>query len=409
VGYLNKIRILYISNKNNIGGASILLVSSLSFFIANYLARTNLQNSDYLVFSYYVSLISIIYSYSLTGGDALILKYCTVNNDKIEISKPVLFVLLINFILSGIFFISFNGKIYDIKLTILDLLLINITCGLSLFLSQLYRIKREIFRGQLVTNYWRLILVVPLFLVLIKFIEIGELFRYVFATSFIFILFLFRGIEFSIVELNKKNYFEIFKDWIAFSVSLFLLQLLFHGDKILVDHNYFQDLIYSDYYYFTFLGLMPVNLSSTLISYIFGPLINDRKNNLDFFIKILNNILMYGFLGCFLFHFSLFLIKDSVGINILNFMPYAFLSLIGVIRLLYGILSIYVNLKLNHSIIHKLNIFSFLGALLVVFISLLLFEEKDLILILNLVLAVFTLRSVIFYSYLKKSFYEENY
>lgn len=406
--YFNKIKIFYISNKNNIGGALILILSSFSFFIANYLARTNLQNFNYSVFSYYVSLISIIYSYSLTGGDALILKYCSVNNDKIEISKPLLIVLSFSFILSGIFFVIFNGRIFDITLNIFDLLLINITCGLSLFISQLYRISRKVFIGQLVANFWRLILVVPLLLVFVNFIEIRDLFRYVFIFSFIFLLFLFRGIKFSIITLSKKNYYEIFKDWIAFSFSLFLLQLLFHGDKILVDYNLFQDLIYSDYYYFTFLGLVPVNLFSTLISYIFGPIINEKKNEFDFFTKILKNIFILGIVGCFLFHCFLFLIKDFVGINIFNFIPYIVLSLIGVIRLLYGILSIYINLKVDHSKIITLNLCSFLGALLIVSISLLLFEIKNLFLILSLVFAVFTFRSVIFYLYLKKSFHEEN-
>lgn len=406
--YLNKIKSYTISNKNNIRGLLILVISSFSFFVANFLARNNLQNSDYLIFSYYLSLISIINSYSLTGADALILKYCNVNNDKIEIPKQLLFILLFNSILSGIIFIILNGNIFNITLEVFDLILINITCSLGLFMSQSFRILRKAFIGQLVTNFWRLILIFPLFLVFGNFTEVENLFRYIFVSYLIFLFFLFRGINFSIIILTKKDYLNMSKDWIAFSFSLFFLQLLFHGDKILVDLNLFQDLLYSDYYYFTFIGLIPINLFSTLISYVLGPIINDKKKDFDYFIRVQKNIFIIGSLGCFIFHLILFLNKDFVGINISDFAPYILLSCIGVIRVSYGVLSIYVNLKLKHFKIHLINVYSFLGSLLIVFSSIFVGENNGLILILILVLSVFSLRSLIFYLNIKKCFDEEN-
>ena len=43
--YLNKIKSYTISNKNNIRGLLILVISSFSFFVANFLARNNLCNN----------------------------------------------------------------------------------------------------------------------------------------------------------------------------------------------------------------------------------------------------------------------------------------------------------------------------------------------------------------------------
>lgn len=393
----------FLHNRNGVLSVLVLAASSISFFISNYVAKTNLIQSDYLTFSYYISIFTIIQSYALTGSDSLILKYCTFEKNRVYVPIDIFKILIFNVLLSCIIFILLNGEIFDIEVKIFDLIFINITFSIVLFLVQIQRISKKFQLGQLTVNFWRLIIILPLatYLFVLTNLKILFVFRATIVATFIYVFIFSKKINIKLCSEGLKLNYKIIKDWLAFSFSILVIQLLLNGDKFLVDSGLVKNLNFAEYYYFAFLGLIPINLFSTLISFILGPSIKSNPKDSRLFSTIMKQLLIVGIAFCLTYHTALYLLKENLSIDIENTAAYFLMSLMGVIRIEYSILSIYMNLIANPAKIFLANLSTIFGGILLYIISSYFVPEKSITWLLILIFSIFLLRSAVFFFRIK--------
>lgn len=393
----------FLHNRNGVFSVLILATSSISFFISNYAAKTGLIQSDYLTFSYYITIFTIIQSYALTGSESLILKYCTFEKNSVYVPIDILKILIFNVLLSCIVFILLNGEIFDIEVKIFDLIFINITFSIVLFLTQIQRISKKFQLGQLTANFWRLIIILPLatYLFFLTNVKILFVFRAAIVATFIYVFIVSKKINIKLRSEGLKLNHKIIKDWLAFSFSIFVIQLLFNGDKFLVDSGLVKNLNFAEYFYFAFIGLIPINLFSTLISFILGPSIKSNLKDPRLFSTILKQLLIVGIAFCLSYHTALYLLKESLSIDIEDTAAYFLISLIGVIRIEYSILSVYMNLIANPAKIFLSNLSTIIGGILLYIIISYFLPEKSITWLLILIFSIFLLRSGIFFFRIK--------
>lgn len=401
----------FLHNRNGVFSVLVLATSSISFFISNYLAKAGLIQSDYLTFSYYITIFTIIQSYALTGSESLILKYCTFEKNSVYVPIDILKILIFNALLSCIVFILLNGEIFDIEVKIFDLIFINITFSIVLFLVQIQRISKKFQLGQLTANFWRLIIIFPLatYLFFLTNVKILFVFRAVIVATFIYVFIVSKKINIKLRSEGLKLNHKIIKDWLAFSFSVFVVQLLFNGDKFLVDSGLVKNLNFAEYYYFAFIGLIPINLFSTLISFILGPSIKSNPKDPKLFSTILKQLLIVGIAFCLSYHTALYFLKESLSIDIEDTAAYFLISLIGVIRIEYSILSVYMNLIANPAKIFLSNLSTIIGGILLYIIFSYFVPGKSITWLLILIFSIFLLRSGIFFFRIKNEINAQSY
>jgi hypothetical protein len=361
-----------------------------------------LSPTDYSKFAMILTFITLSYSYGLIGLDKVMLRLSSFKEQIIYINKDLIKILLPILIFTiPILTISLNyyvevGYLYSFCLVAFP--------SIFIFVYNLYRLKSEFNFSQIILNLWKLLLLVYLFFYLIttsnKHLSIENL------LIPIIIIFLFLFII-SIYKISRENYNfykkneDLNKYLFQYFISLTILSIMGFGDRFLVE--YFIDLKQVGVFFFYLtITTYPFSLFQTYIGFKKVP---EFKNNFSREIlkkEIKNSIIIsiIPFITVIIMIVILNTIPYFINLKIDNFLLIFILTLLGVAKLISGILSAATNVVSLPEDINKINILSILSFSL--FLILFLIENVNLVDIAIMFLIIWSLRNYFYFKYIYK-------
>lgn len=348
--------------KNTIySNASFLIVvlGSLGSFLSVIFLKKFLPES-FTVYSLYITFIGIAVSFGFAGFDQVLLRHSKVIDSRVGVEKDIIYVLFallffVPFVLAYYFQMRFND------LNFLSLLFSGISVNLILLAYNLLRLKKSFFISQLFNSGYKfLFLFVVAFLFLTK-RNLNTNFIVTICTTLLIIIaffacfFIFR----SVVMINKKtvslgNYF------FSFSINLGLLTLLSHGERIFIATELGED-VFAKYFYYSTIFLFPL----TLIQYYIGfkelvffkekvdkKLIHQKIKKV-FIIGTLLILIIFLIVNLEQGHFLDIAFKENILFIVL-------LSILGLVKLNYGLFSALLGARGEFRDIYKVNILTFI-------------------------------------------------
>jgi hypothetical protein len=393
-------KILYLITKHF--SFLIILISSVSIFIISIGLKEYLSPTDYSKFAMILTFITLSYSYGLIGLDKVMLRLSSFKDKIIYINKDLIkYLLPISIFTIPILTISLNhyielGYLYSFYLVAFPTIFI--------FVYNLYRLKSEFNFSQIILNLWKLLLLIYLFFYLItsnsKNLSIENL---LIPIIVIFIaLFII-----SIYKISRENYNfykkneDLNKYLFQYFISLTILSIMGFGDRFLVE--YFIDLEQVGIFFFYLtITTYPFSLFQTYIGFKKVP---EFKNNFSREIlkkEIKNSIIIsiIPFITVIIIIFILNTIPYFINLKIDNFLLIFILTLLGVAKLISGVLSAATNVVSLPEDINKINILSILSFSL--FLILFLIENVNLVDIAIMFLIVWSLRNYFYFKYIYK-------
>jgi hypothetical protein len=393
-------KILYLITKHF--SFLIILISSVSIFIISIGLKEYLSPTDYSKFAMILTFITLSYSYGLIGLDKVMLRLSSFKDKIIYINKDLIkYLLPISIFTIPILTISLNhyielGYLYSFYLVAFPTIFI--------FVYNLYRLKSEFNFSQIILNLWKLLLLIYLFFYLItsnsKNLSIENLLIpiiVIFIALFIISIYKISRENYNFYEKNE----DLNKYLFQYFISLTILSIMGFGDRFLVE--YFIDLEQVGIFFFYLtITTYPFSLFQTYIGFKKVP---EFKNNFSREIlkkEIKNSIIIsiIPFITVIIIIFILNTIPYFINLKIDNFLLIFILTLLGVAKLISGVLSAATNVVSLPEDINKINILSILSFSL--FLILFLIENVNLVDIAIMFLIVWSLRNYFYFKYIYK-------
>src|SRR5690606_11026770 len=115
------------------GSFLILLLSSMSFFLANYVLKVHLDGEEYGDFSLILVLLNISSSFCFLGTDQLLMRVCRIDDGSITIEKKVIFLMIICFVTYSLAASYLFKKFYFPQANLYEFILMNLMMGFLTF------------------------------------------------------------------------------------------------------------------------------------------------------------------------------------------------------------------------------------------------------------------------------------
>lgn len=361
-------------------------ISFIAYFVANIIAKKFFSTDDFNTWIYIVSLLTFFSTFAMMGQDQLLLRFCKIKRRSIIIDKlsiTLAFSSLIIFIpLSLLLFGNNTMGIRPIEITCLIILFS--FCKLA---YQLIRIQKLFLLAQLSLNGWKLILL--FMIVFVAYIGVANLFL----ISFVFgaVIFLVAISRSRIKEVKKSE--TILKYSFGYFFSMGVMAIFVYFERFLIEGK----ITASEYTDFLYLLTISLSIFSILASY-FG--FKEAVKYKEFFsyqgvkrdlLKVLNITVPLSIIWSLFIYFTSPLLELRVDVESL-----LLISIIGVFKCLYSILSSAMAVRMTFNDILFINLMTIL--MFVIFYIFTIEFVKNITFLLIIIALCWLLRSVfIFY------------
>lgn len=319
---------------------SIIVLGAVCFFISNIVMKEVLTDKNYGQYSIFVTYFSLIYLLGLLGTEQGFLRFSRKLNNNIittqKVQLTLLFVVIV--ITSTICSLCFNFFYQEIQINFLLLYLSSFSMISLLFLFNILRLNTNFLFSQLISNFWKFILLITS--ILYYFLNYNDLKQYIYIISYgivlIFVLaliYVFNKIKINYNDdINKR---EIYISAFHFSLSIITFSLITFSDRFVIEKKFSIE-EFGNYFYLTNFFLAPFSILQNYIG--FKQLIIFKSNfHPNYFKTFLKKSI---FLGVFM---SLILLGLSLFANYYNFIDFSFTKYYFIIFLLLltGVLRLY--------------------------------------------------------------------
>ena len=380
----------------------IILISSISIFIISIGLKEYLNPIDYSKFAMILTFITLSYSYGLLGLDKVMLRLSSVENNTIfmnryikNISLPIMLLTIPTLTILLTYYTNI-GYLYSFCLSFFPTIFV--------FIYNLYRLKSEFNFSQIILNLWKFFLLLYLLIYSLFFdIDILNLKDLIIPIILIFsLLFIY-----SIYKLSKENFDfydkseNIKKYLFQYFISLTILSIMGFGDRFLVEYFISLEQVGIFFFYLT-ITTYPFSLFQTYIGFKKIPEFKKKFNQKIFKNEIIKSIFIsiIPFITVIIMIFILNNIPYFNQLKVDNYPLIFILTLLGVAKLISGILSAAMNIVSLPEDINKINIFTFLSFSL--FIVLFLINNITLVDISIIFLIIWSLRNYFYIKYINK-------
>jgi len=334
------------------------VVGALSNFTLILFIKKFVPNS-FSTFSLYITYLSIIISFGLVGFDQIMLRLSKIENGKIILSKDIFISILISGIIAPVLISYYFNLKYE-ALSFGLLVLSGFSINSMILAYNTLRLNKSFFKSQLFHNGYKVIFLL-VFGLLYFFTIIKVDYVVLIATSIL----CFFGITaiFNLLQninISQEKTSSLFNYFLSFSINMALLTLLSYGERILIANELGEE-VFGNYFYYSTVFIFPL----TLLQYYVGfKELVFFKEGVDK--KLLHSKLIKIFIGgCLLVAVVVLTIKIDHGyfltINIKNnLILVVLLSSLGIIKLVYGLLSALMGAKAKYHDIYLINIFTFI-------------------------------------------------
>lgn len=246
---------------------SILIMGggALSVFITNIIAKNYLLDSDFIAWSYVISLVSLLFSFSLFGQEQLILRYFKNDSGKLLADRYSLLSVICAFALFPILAYTLDGTFIDfhfgMQVIVYCLLISMVQVG-----YQLFRTSGHFIISQIIMCAWKLLLLPFLIISLIFNIDINYVFIIALSgSSCILLIALYRCLK-RVDVYNAKDKSD--KKIVSFSFFLTLgtLSLVSYIERFFVE-SYVNSYMLAQYIYALTLIVAPFNILASYLGF----------------------------------------------------------------------------------------------------------------------------------------------
>ena len=344
----------------------ILGAASLSFFLTNIILKDYLSSENYGLYSIFITYISLLSSFGLLGFEQVIIRTASIFSDKIIISNKLLAPIIISALLVAVLgsFLFINN--YNLLVSHTFLFFITLLVVITKLFFNLFRLLSQFTFSQLVLNFWKFgLFIVLLILIFSRNIIILEdiiMIIFIFLIMSMFMVFvLYNKVQFRPILSSNK----VFRQAGLFLLSLVTISLINFGDRFFIESRFgLEDL--GDYFFFINLFLFPFTLFQSYVG--FKEIVNFKLSyNQDLLAEKLKKIFKYSLIfGVFLFILS-FLIDyfDVYHIKLIeNSSMIILLIILGIVKMVYSLLSSAMGAICNNQMLFKINLYSIISILI---------------------------------------------
>lgn len=348
-------------------------------------------------YSLYITYLGIITAYGLIGLDQVFLRLSKSKDEKILIGKDLLFFIVISSVLvPGVMAYYFSLKY--LNLNMLPLILSGISINVIIITYNLLRLQKKFVFSQLFHSGYKIAFLIAIF---VFYLTSKTSIHTVINLSTVILVFFgiiaFFYIFKTLIPVSKKTA-SLLNFFLSFSINLMLLTALTYGERIFIANELGED-VFGKYFYYSTVFLFPL----TLIQYYVG------FKELVFFKSRIEKKIVHSklkkifFLGLFLIT-AIFLVvfidqgyfleielKDNLAFIIL-------LSVLGIVKLSYGLFSAVLGAKGEFKDIYLINLFTV--TLIGISLLLLSFSGITLNYVISCLIVIFVFRAVfVYYKY----------
>lgn len=329
----------------------IMIAGSGSFFLCNLILYGTLNPSDYGDYSYLFTIVTMFFALGALGFDSLLLRCKVTESGKLKVSRLLIFICLLTYLIISIFFSVLIYKKMNISLILTVLLMLAIS--LSHFLYQILRSSNKLILSQLVSSVWKFSLLTSVFF-FVFFEPVLDFLIVTFTVIFISLLavyFLFFG--FPDLEIEKGGSLDV-KLALSFIYTLLVSISISFSDRILVQEIY-GSVVLGEYYYWQNFFLMPISMLASYYSFKDVGIFKSNGYIADFnmvnkrrikFISFYLILVVLSLILCF------YLLKLRVDIFYICLM----LTFLSAARFIYSIYSAAITVLFSSRMLNLLNL-----------------------------------------------------
>lgn len=292
----------------------ILFSGAVSFFLSNVLMKGVLVSVDYSSYSIYITYLSLLYLFGILGSEQVFMRFSSSKEkNKIITQKSILvYITIVVFstsILSTVIFKSFYpvipihfGFLFVTSFSIIGML----------FLFNVLRLNLDFLWSQLVSNFWKVILLLTTFFFLIfDFKDIKWLINIISAS----IIVVFLATFFIILKRIRFNFQEdlsliqVLNSAFHFFLAILSFSLITFADRFIIETK-FSVQEFNNYFYLSNFFLAPFSI---LQNYIGFRQLLKFKNGFDkkYFFDFNKTVLKLGILLCTVLFFVFYALSKS--------------------------------------------------------------------------------------------------
>lgn len=350
-------------------------------------------------FSLYLTFIGIIASFGFFGIDQVFLRLSSDQKGTISIGKDLFILMVVAFFMvpgAIAFFFAFNYP----TLTHINLILSGVSVNAIILAYNIFRLQKKFVISQVFKSGYRIAFFIGIFILF--FATLGTLENIIFystMTLFVIAIFALALIK-NKITINNHKTASLYKFMLSFSLNLAVLTLIGFGERILIANEIDKD-TFGKYFYYSTIFLFPLTLVQQYVG--FKELVFFKeKINKSLIMKKLKKI---TFIGAFILAliFLTVIIDNNYFLEIdlkADKFLIILLSVLGLIKLLYGLFSAILGAKGDYKDIYKLNVLS----ITVIFLTLLFLYNTEITLngiVLGLILLYLLRSGYIFIKYAK--------
>jgi hypothetical protein len=235
----------------------VILTSAIVYYSFNIWLKYILNDYEYGEYSLINSYITVTMSFSVLGGEQLLIRQSNITNQLVSISSKVMFFCL--FLL-----VIYSGTSAVIIFFLLDFSLVNIflcsfLSGLSILLFSLLRVIKLYTYAQIQKNIWKFIAFILSFFLFKTYLEINtKLILIVITVSILLGLVIQYPLVKNKLKINLESGDEVpLKLWIEFAFAMLTINLITNGDRFIID-NYIGREEVGEYFFLQNLFLFPL-------------------------------------------------------------------------------------------------------------------------------------------------------
>ena len=308
-------------------------------------------------YSLYATFIGIIASYGLIGLDQVYLRLSKIETKSVVIGKDIYLSII-----SALIFVPFLFSVYFYKnyqnFTLLPLYISGVSINAIILAYNTYRLKKIFVISQLFKNGYRVVFLLTIvcsgiFYNLTK----AQLVNSLSLILIIFGLYSFWKIKRKIktTPIKTTNFLNVF---LSFSVNIALVTLLGFGERLLIANELGEDSL-GKYFYYATVFLFPLSLLQQYIGFKELVRFKEKLNKKKVVSKV-SEIAVLGIIVILLIFGIVFVdngrflevnLKNDLGLIIL-------LSLLGIVKLIYGLFSAILGAKADSKELYNLNIYT---------------------------------------------------
>ena len=386
----------------------IILSSSVCLFIISIGLKEYLSPTDYSKFAMILTFITLSYSYGLIGLDKVILRLSTYENNQFHINKQLItsvipiIVVTTPVLVYLVYFYTNISLIYSLSIILMPTFFI--------FIYNIYRLKHDFNFSQIILNGWKILLFAYLiYYFLFQNINNIGLDEILISTSFIFLILTF----ISFLKLKKENFKlykkdeDCYKYLFQYFVSLSILSVMGFGDRFLIEHFVSFEDVGKFFFYMTIVSY-PFSLFQTYIGFKKVP--EFKKNfNAKIFKKEIKNTLILSIVP-FITVIIMVAILNNIdffkNLKIDNYYLVLILILLGLSKMISGVLSAAMNVVSEPEDIKKINRYTILS--LFSFLILFFINDVNLNIIALIFVFIWMTRNYLYYKFINQRLNYEN-